>query len=205
MQENKIFITIGIMSLCLIVTACRQATFDTKQELVAYITNIDNGLTQQKTINGVDFTVTYRPTDLLVQQELTENPTREQVTQLRKKYSKNIYFNLDMGIEGKEILSAKVGNKMKFTALVDQLAFDMAEKVYLLRRNKDSVPLLDHVYPRLYGMGKSTNMLLVFELDPNSIQDEPLRLVIKDLGLGTGDVAFSLDAKKIAEQPSLEF
>jgi hypothetical protein len=85
----------------LLLTSCANKTFNNEQELWTYLKNPDNGYLQQKNINGYDFSLLYKPTDLLVAQELGENTSKERITALREKYQKQLYFTLSMSRNGK--------------------------------------------------------------------------------------------------------
>lgn len=189
--------------LSLMMGSCRQTTFETEQELLAYVTDIDNGLTQLKTINGVDFTVTYRPTDLLVAQELPVNPKKVAIDSLRKKYSKYLYFNVSISKNNQEILSGMGHSRKDFGAMVNQLAFGMTDKVHLYSKAKDTIPMADYIYPRMYGMGKSTSMLFVYPRD-KKLRDDDFFLTIEDLGLFTGEVGFTMPATLLKNEPKLK-
>lgn len=204
-MENKIGRTIVLLLMVLWAFSCKRNTFENVKSLTGFLENPTNKLRYHKNVNGVDFFLTYRPTDMLVHQELGPKYSKEQVKQLRNTYGKNIYFNLEMGMAGKELLDWKTVNKTEFTSLINRLAFGMGDNVHLVRGKDEKVPLLDFSYSRYYGMGKNTNILLAFEIDSNSIGDEDLRLIIKDIGFGTGDVAFNLNAQSISDQPELEF
>jgi hypothetical protein len=160
---------------------------------------------QQKNINGYDFSLLYKPTDLLVAQELGENTLKERITALREKYQKQLYFTLSMSRNGKELLSTTPKNRQEFGAMVNQLAFGMGEKVHLFTQNKDTLELLDYNYPRMYGMSQSTTMLFVYPRDEKQLSEETLNFTIQDLGTYTGEVKFKIETYKIRNEPRLKF
>ena len=201
---NKTIRFLTSIFLTLIFFSCGSKSFDSKDELVAYLQDVDNGYRFKKSINGIDFSLTYRPTDLMVLQFIDDSDQKAKVDRLREKYSDYLYFNLNMSANGKELLSYNIQNRTEFGAKVNQLAFGMSEKMTLVSQDRDPLPLLDYVYPRTYGMGTSTEMLLVFENKSNTLQDY-LLLSIGDLGLGTGEVSFKIETKKIKNQPTLKF
>ncbi len=186
-------------------TSCKQNTFDTEKELWAYLKEEKNGFQQHKTVNGIDYTLTYRPTDLLVKQELGDSGTMQQVDSLRGKYRKFLYFNLSMSQNNKELLSTAARSRAEFGAMVNQLAFGMGNKVHLFTGGKDTIPLLDYVYPRMYGMSSSTSMLFVYPRDPKVMKSEYIHVTVEDIGLGTGDITFKIPAKNIKREPKLNF
>ena len=190
----------------LLLTSCANKTFNNEQELWTYLKNPDNGYLQQKNINGYDFSLLYKPTDLLVEQELGDASTSSaQVKKLRKKYQQYMYFTLSMSRNGKELLSTTPKNRQEFGAMVNQLAFGMQEKVHLFTQNKDTLELLDYNYPRMYGMSQSTTMLFVYPRDEKQLSEETLNFTIQDLGTYTGEVKFKIETDKIRNEPRLKF
>jgi hypothetical protein len=184
---------------------CATKTFDTQEDLWSYLKEVDNGYLQEKNINGYNFSLLYKPTDLLVAQELEENPTQERINELREKYKKQLYFTLSMSRNGKELLSTTPKNRHQFGAMVNQLAFGMREKVTLFTQKKDTLELLDYIYPRMYGMSQATAMLFVYPKEEKYLKAATLNFTIQDLGTYTGEVKFKIDTDKIKKQPNLKF
>jgi len=192
-----------VLSILLATVACNQKTFDSKKALYSYLKNPENGYTQHKFVNGIDYTITYKPTDLMVQQEL-DTVTKDRIQSLRNKYGNYLYFTLQFSRNGKALLS-NAANRQEFGRLVNQLAFGMANKVHLYTEKKDTLNLLDYHYPRLYGMSPSTSMLFVYPREIEQLASDYLVLSIEDFGLQTEDLKFKFDTNKIKKEPKLEF
>ncbi len=185
--------------------SCSSKSFETKEDLWTYLKDTDNGYLQQKNVNGYDFSLLYKPTDLFVLQELGENPTDEEVKKLRKKYKKQLYFTLSMSRNNKELLSTTPKNRQQFGSMVNQLAFGMGNKVHLYTAKKDTLALLDYNYPRMYGMSGATTMLFVYPRDQKYLEQETLSFTIEDLGTYTGEVKFKIQTEKLKNEPQLSF
>jgi len=195
------------LSWCLIILLCfncNSKRFTDKDDLLAYLNDDDNGYVQHKSVNGVDYTLSYRPTDMLVNQELDDNANQEQINKLRDKYSKYMYFNLSMSMNNKELLSAAPKNRNEFSAMVNQLAFGMSDKVHLYTQSKDTLELADFIYPRMYGMSKSTTIMFVYPRE-EALQEETIHFTIEDLGMYTGEVKFKIPVETITNEPTLTF
>ncbi|WP_010518696.1 hypothetical protein [Croceivirga radicis] len=205
MASSRYIITLLIIVAISLLAGCNTKTFETKEELWSYLKNPENGYQQAKTINGVTYSLTFKPTDLLVKQELNSTYSKEDVESLRTKYRDYLYFILSISTNNQEILSKKVSNRAEFGAMVSQLAFGMGDKVNLITFNKDTLDLLDYVYPRMYGMSNSTDLLLVYKKNDDVLSQQSLRFTLEDLGLGSGEVGFNIDPEKILQQPSLSF
>lgn len=193
------------ISTVLIFVSCSQKAFDTKEELVAYIMNVENGYTQRKSINGVDFSITYRPTDLLVQQEISSETSERQVDSLRNKYGKYMYFNLSLSKNNQEVLNSVSNSRADFSTMVNQLAFGMGDKIHLVSKRRDTIELADYVYPRLFGIGSSTSMLFVYPRNNKLLKDDVLNFSIEEIGLRTGEVRFKMLTESIKNEPKLKF
>lgn len=197
--------TVVYLLFIAVIISCDTKNFNTEKELLDYINQKRNGYTQNKSVNGYDFKLTYRPTDLLVNQEIGDNITSKKIKTLREKYNKYLYFNLSMGKNNQEILNGLVGNKNEFGVMVNQLAFGMNEKVHLYTQSKDTIELADFIYPRMYGMSKSTNILFVYPRVKDKLNQEVLNFTVEDLGFYTGEIKFKIDTKIINKEPQLLF
>ncbi len=203
MQKRTVFLIL-ILGVYLLVS-CAQKSFETQEALWSYLKDEDNGYLQQKNINGYDFSLLYKPTDLLVAQELGANRSQEKIAALREKYKKQLYFILSMSRNGKELLSTTPKNRQEFGAMVNQLAFGMRDKVHLFTQKKDTLAMLDYNYPRMYGMSQATTILFVFPRKDKYLSEETLNFTIQDLGNYTGEVKFKIQIDKIKKEPELKF
>ncbi len=198
-------VSVAIIVLFILITGCTNKTFHTEQELWNYLKNEENGYIQHKNIKGYDFTLLYKPTDLLVRQALENEKDIEKITALRKKYSKYMYFNVSMSKNNQELLSTAPKSRNEFGIMVNQLAFGMGDKVHLFTPQKDTIELADFSYPRMYGMSKSTDILFVFPREDNYLKKEYLNFTIEDVGIYTGEVRFKIPIDIIKNEPILNF
>lgn len=189
----------------LIFSSCGNKSFDTTEEIFAFIAEEGNGYKYTKEVNGVDFTLQYRPTDLLVNQEIGDSISKDKVKSLRQKYEKYMYFNLSMSKNGRELLSNVVGDKSQFGQMVNDLAFNMNEKVNLYTNEKDTLTMTDFIYPRMYGMTNETTIMLVYPRDEKYLKEDFLNFTIEDLGFYTGEVRFKIDTAPLKSEPQLNF
>ncbi|WP_340064262.1 hypothetical protein [Ascidiimonas aurantiaca] len=186
--------------------SCSQPpVFETEQALNEYLAQEENGYRHHKNINGVTFTLTYRPTDLLVAQDAGTGLSLSQLDSLRSHYGNYLYFNLSVSKNNEEILTGFAGNRARFGAMVNQLSFGMAQSIHFYTPARDTIAMLDYIYPRMYGMSKSTTLLMVYPKEPRIIEKEYMFITIEDLGLKTGEVTFKVPMEPIRKQPELQF
>jgi len=200
-MKKGILILIGSFLL----VSCTARTFESSEALLEHIKQPENKYLSVKTVNGVDFSLLYKPTDILVNQELTGEANAFKVDSLRKKYGKYLYFNLSMSKNNQELLSNVAGNKQQFGAMVNELAFGMEKKVHLYTPQKDTIAMADYIYPRMYGMSGATTMLLVYPREEMVTNATYMTLTIEDLGFYTGEVKFKVPTKIIKNELKLEF
>ncbi|HRE76421.1 MAG TPA: hypothetical protein PLL09_01220 [Flavobacterium sp.] len=196
--------SICFIALAFLTFSC-STSFDSEQEMMDYIAEEENGYRYFKNVNGVDYILQYRPTDLLVKQEMGEKVNKELVDSLRDKYGKYLYFNLSMSLNNQELLTNVANDKAKFGQMVNDLAFGMEEKVHLITPVKDTIAMTDFIYPRMYGMSNSTTIMLVYPNDKKMFDQDYLNFTIQDLGFYTGEVTIKINPKKIKNQPTLNF
>ncbi len=183
--------------------SCQKKEFDSLEGLNSYVAEEENGLKYSKTVNGINYVLQYRPTDVLVHQELSAEKGQS-IEKLRGKYKDQLYFNLSMSMNNKELLS-NVGDRQKFADLVNELLFNMDERVYLVGSSKDTIPLIDFVYPRMYGMYPSTTILLVYPREKINVKETYLNLIVEDIGFNTGEVKFKVSANALINEPEIKF
>lgn len=203
-MKNNWILFFGLLFIELLVS-CRQETFDTESAMLDYIRDESNGFTQHKVVNGIDYTLVYRPIDLLVTQELRKSAKEEEVEALREKYKQYMYFNLSMSKNNKELLSSVPNTRNEFGGMVNQLVYGMGDKVHVYTSTKDTLDMVDYVYPRMYGVSRSTTMLFVYPRDGKVLNEEYLNFTIGDLGMYTGEVKFKVPTKVIKNEPKISF
>lgn len=183
--------------------SCRQSIVDHKQ-MEAYIEKSVNGLTKANDDKKIKVSVTFRPSDFLVEQQLQSMKpfTRQTIDSLRTMYGRNIYFVLHLAYRDKEVLTGFADDVAKFSDMVDKFSFEMGNYVSLTTEKGDTLQLLDFVYPRMYGMSGSTDIMFSFE---NKIKPgtNELNFNLSEFGLNTGKMQFPFKVKDIASVPHL--
>lgn len=190
------------MSLMWLLFSCNNAkSFDNKEDLIEYIQNDDNGYSQTKQINGIKINLTYRPTELMVTQEIGDhNYPQSYKDSIKAKYDKCLYFILSYSKNDKEILLTVPTSREQYNLLQNTLTFEMNTKVALTAGRRDTIPLINFNFPRTYGTARSNNILFVFEKPKNTRKSNNIQFNVHDIGLGIGDIKFSYAEKTIKNQ-----
>ena len=163
-------------------------------------------LSKTREYNGYTLQMTYRPTDLLVAQELggESAPNPEELARLRAKYGNYYYFVMALSKDQQEALYHSKGGYPQFSELVQTLSFRMGQYLNLTTSEKDTIELADYVFPRTYGMGSATNLMFVFN-KAAAQDDEWIQLNLKEFGLGLGNQNFRFNKKDLEDLPKIPF
>lgn len=201
MPNNKI---LGLIILLLSVfCTCSSPRSVSKEQLMAYVLDEDNGLIQSKTVGDYRIELIYRPTDLIVSQELQgETMDTIRIQELSRKYGDYLYFLLQTSRGGREVLNLENGQQ-EYSKLLQTMAFRMPEYVSMIQ-GRDTTALKDFMLDRTYGMSNTTNLLLVFECKDKSFKED-LQIIVGEFGLGIGSVKFQFDPADIKNAPKLSF
>ena len=97
-----------LFSVCFF--GCTPSEMQTVEELNKFVADSDNNLIQEAIVNTYKINVSYRPTDLLVEQEIGNDPTDQKLIEdSRKKFSNYYYFVLSLSKNNKEALNPANG------------------------------------------------------------------------------------------------
>ncbi|MEO0554165.1 MAG: hypothetical protein AAF149_13240 [Bacteroidota bacterium] len=192
-----------VLGMCLALACTR--TYLSERELQAYIQESE-GLSKTKEYKGYQITVSYKPNDLLIAQELGGEQAKSftQLTELKKKYQDYNYFILSLSKENKEALYKGGGGYDQFSDLVQTLSFRMGNYVNMTTSGSDTIEVADYVFPRTYGMGTATNLMFVFN-KKNTEDDEWMQFNIKEFGMGLGNKTFRFRRADLEHVPKIDF
>jgi hypothetical protein len=168
------------------------------KDLIKYVQNEKNGLKQKQKAGEVDIIITYRPTDLLVIQELGEQRTTSAIEIARKKFQQYYYFMLSLSKNGKEALHQNESYN-QYSDLVQKLSFRLPEYVTMTTLN-DTIPVADFYLNRTFGLASSTDLLIVFE-KAKAKNSETIQININEFGMNTGNCRFKFRKSDIDECP----
>ncbi len=193
-----------LLVLVVAFTRCSPAEL-TEPDLMAYIQNPANGLTQQQQVNGYNITVNYRPTDLLVAQHLGKTEYNQaMVDSLRNHYGQYYYFIVGLSRNNKEALYQMQQGFDSFSDMIRTLAFRMDQFTYLTLPEPDTIPVADFIFPRTYGSGTATNLMFVFSRQKAG--NTPwVNLNLQEFGLQTGHLQFRFKTNDLHQVPRLIF
>jgi hypothetical protein len=195
-------IRVLIAAAFLMLVSCKKTVVHSPEELTAFVGDEENGCIQKSVTGKTVISVTYRPTDLIVHQEIGEEPVEKKIIDsLRNKYSKYYYFILSLSHDDKEALH-QVGDQ--YSDMVNTLSFHMSEFVTMTTAASDTIPVGDFMLNRTFGMSASTDLLFVFNREKSKDKDW-VQFNLNEFGLGVGNQRFRFKTKDLEEVPTIDF
>lgn len=194
---TKTFSNITILFIFLLIFSCNRTM--TYEEMFKYINNPQNGLTQEKEIDGTKIKLTYRPSQMMAYQELKQkhNVSKNEIKNINTKYAKQYYLVLSFSFGDRDILS-NPRTRQDLEYYINEFSFNMLNNVYLISSQNDTLGAIDSQFPRYFGLTNQTDVLLVFEKEQKNY--DQLILYIKEFGLQTGDIKFKFKPDKFSKK-----
>jgi len=192
------------MIICTTIFSCGKKK-GTEAEIQVYANDASNGLIQEDSIHGLTIAVQNRPVALIIAQELKGQTEQNDsvLTAVTRKFSPNLYFNLNLSVGDKDPLLYS-GSMQRFSSLLQTLAFQMDKFVFLTTSEKDTIPVGDYVYPRLYGMGSGSTMLFAFTKDTAKWEKTDwVDFHLQEFGMNTGNRKYRFKKSDLDEVPDL--
>ena len=194
-------ITYILLFMFYLFTACN--TVENKEEMIKYVSETENGLLKEKKISGTEIKLMLKPSILFAMQEI-EGQTKiseKEKQEIINQYNKQLYFVLSISRNNEEVLNSLAGNKQQFGSMVNELAFGLEQNAKLITSNADTLNMIASHFVRTYGVGRSSDVLLVFENKHEKY--DWIKLFIKEFGLETGDISFKFEKADIENIPEL--
>lgn len=186
--------------------SCSQSEGGDEKEIREYVLNPANGLHHTLRVNQTLISLSYKPIDLFLAQDLKRFHTLRQhvVDSLRSLYSGNLYFALDLSINGREIESQFLTNKLAYDQVLQYLNHDIGKQISVTVDNLKNLPISGHVFVRMYGSKSKTHLVIAIKRN-EIITSSKFEVIIDDTVLGIGKHIFSFKTNDIINTPSLEF
>ncbi|WP_286863357.1 MULTISPECIES: hypothetical protein [Sphingobacterium] len=162
------------------------AKFATVAAGLQYVSEKDHGFVYDTTVaNGIKVQVQLLPASLV-----------------QKKNDPGIqrYFSIQFSHDGHELLAQLPRDE--YGAYVQLFSFNMDKYIFLRTDSGKEYSAGMVSYQPTYNMGKSNELLAVFNEDLSPYKN--LRLVIKEFGLHLGQLEFSIDAEKLKYSPNID-
>lgn len=172
----------------------------------AYLADPAHGLTQTTEANGATITCAYRPTELLVLQDLAGQPAAASAARdsLARAYAGKTYCTLTFSRNGQELENQFVSQPLLRQRVVDYLQKGIAADAFLATAPGDSVSAAASFYVQQYGISGHSTVVLVFAT-PRLRVAQGFHLTLRGQALGLGDHRFFFTAHDLGALPPLRY
>lgn len=189
------------VAMLVFITSCGTPEYLPKEELYEFIDESEN---LSRTINtgSITMKMSYRPTDFLIWQELEGEKDTNLIKETFHNYNQYLYFVLQLSAGDRDALYGTSANQADFNEKLQTLSFRMQQYVNMTTSENDTIPLADAHYTRMFGMSKTSDILLVFNKEKID-GDEWLAINNKEFGFKTGQRSFVFNTKDLAKAPKL--
>jgi hypothetical protein len=174
----------------------------TQHDYISWIKDVDNGLYHSEKIDGLEFSVLYKPLSYVVLQELisSEAPL-DSFDTYRNLYEGFQYFTFTIrSLESADILKHDLTDAQEYAGRVDYFSFRMQPDLQLVDGTDTLACRIFH-YERTYHVAPYTHFLIAFENSGNSNRDKTL--VYHDQVFGKGIVKLKIKASALKKIPNL--
>lgn len=181
-------------------TACAPSEFDSADELVHFLRSPENNLSYQAEHENLTISLTYKPTDLMVYQELGDSPADyTQLNNLQKKYENYYFFILNFSHTATNSYAAG-----SFFEKVRKLSYNLHEYVNLTTSSQDTIFVGEFAPIRSIPSDRESDIIIVFKREKSKGQ-EWIQFNLNEFGLGVGDQQFKFKVDDLERIPRLKF
>lgn len=172
----------------------------------AYLADPAHGLTHTTEANGNTITCAYRPTELLVLQDLAGRQAATPATRdsLARAYAGKTYCVLTLAHNGGEVENQFINDPTRYQQAISYLNTGIAADAMLATTPRDSVAAVASMYVRQYGTTGHSTVLLVFDTHQLTPQ-HGFHLTLRGQRLELGTIQFAFAAADLAALPALKF
>lgn len=201
-----------LIAFLILLTGC-QTDINSYGEYVIYLNNSENGLRQNRSINGLDISIKYLPLDYLVLNELRHednNINNNKITELKAAYEHSTTFLMTLGpskTEEFDVTKIGVSNYQEFTNRILSMTYGLKEQITLELGNVKHKPALAQL-EELFGLQNKRNILLVFNLtksEQNELSTNDFSISYKDEIFNTGNSQFLFKSNDLKKLPKVDY
>ena len=175
-------------------------------EYRAYLADPGHGLRQATEAAGDSITCAYRPTELLVLQDLVGQPGASPAARdsLARAYAGKTYCTLTFSRHGQELENQYLSQPQLRQRVLDYLNQGIAADAFLATAPHDSVAAAASFYAQQHGLSGHSTVVLVFAT-PHRAPAEGFRLTLRGQALGLPDQHFAFASRDLAALPALRY
>jgi 23S rRNA A1618 N6-methylase RlmF len=188
-----------IMMISVICWSCNPETFNSADELKAFVTKPANHLTQKIATRDYEIQISFRPADLMIYQEIGGEPTDHQrLLHLEKKYQNSYYFVISL------VKSSDTTSYHQQQARVSDLTGNISHFLKLTTSEYDTLGANAFSIEQTNTLSNPTEILFILKKE-KSRDKKWIQFNLNELGRGFDDHAFKFHIHDLEAVPKLRF
>lgn len=187
-----------ILMMTAFLLSCDKEEVNSAEDLKSYVLEPANNLTRKSTLNGYEVSVSYKPADLLIYQEIGGEPTDHQkLFNIEKKYQDNYYFVVSV-VKGSSAESDIDQSRFR------DLSTSLVHFLSLTTSDNDTIKDDGFAVEETNLHTTATEIIFVVSKDKTKSQ-EWIQFNLNEFGLGLGDHEFKFHIHDLEAVPKLKF
>lgn len=193
----------------------KEATLLKPVEYATWIQDSSNGLFVDRNIDGIVYSVQYKPTAFVLLQDAgLHNLTKHIRDSLYTNYSGYQYITLKIKNpgSGKELLKSRVSSEQEYQNRIYYCSFNIPQDIILVS-GSDTLACVTHHFERVYGIAPEATFLFAFDISqkereaikknkPVSYEDKTV--ILRDRLFQNGIIKFAISKEALNSIPELE-
>ncbi|HEY1039938.1 MAG TPA: hypothetical protein VGF30_11060 [Bacteroidia bacterium] len=165
-------------------------------EYINAVESKENGLLQEKEINGIIYSIQYQPVDYILYNEFKTCDLNVPAIQKRKEELGNLlYFELKIKAkDNTDVLMKNLDNKDQYYDRLNYCSFDMQDDFSVINGGDTVISSLYH-FQNNYGLHSHVSFMLAF--DKAKQATDVCKMYYKDYAFGNGAILFEFDKDKL--------
>lgn len=178
--------------------SCDREEVNSAEELKSYVREPANNLTQKTILNGYEVSVSYKPADLLIYQEIGGDPIDHQkLFNIEKKYRDKYYFVVSV------VKNASIESESEQSRFRD-LSASLTQFLSITTSDNDTLREDGLSVEGTNLLNGSTEIIFVVSKEKTKSR-EWIQFNLDEFGLGLGDREFKFHIHDLEAVPKLKF
>ena len=172
-----------------------------REDYVNFILNPDNGLIKKQTVENIEISVMYEPTDFIIQREFDLLDDETLISERKKELEDYLHFQFRLKLEkGGNILAFNQDEKYNESTRVSHFSFN-SKNDFKIVSEMDTVACQIAHYSRNYNLSPTIDLSIVFDRLPT---DQDWQFIYKDAQYGIGTTKFLFSKSDLQTIPTLK-
>lgn len=193
----------------------KQPEYKEPMDYAAWVQDTLNGLFVDRIVDGVGYSVQYKPISYVMLQDLgLEGVKKHKMDSLYSNYSGYQYITLKIKnlSSNKELLKFRVSSEQEYQNRIYYCSFNIPQDIILVSGN-DTLTCVTHLFERVYGIAPEATFLFAFDMPEEErialktkkdFNYEDKTIILRDRLFQNGIIKFTISKEALNNMPELQ-